>query len=342
MPRLIVIDTLYEDFLRTFTVNPQSTYESELQRLLDQKFGTFDAFSVNLRKLDWEAIDVISNCHELQMMWMRENGFPQGPFLQDIVDYQISRYKPDVVFLQDLSIEVNCPRAIVAGQCSCRYPKVKNLQQCQVIFSSIPDHVADFKRLGIQSVFLPLAFEPSVLQEQGPRDLDVVFVGGLGRNSYWERGTELFEQIASKIGERFHWYGYATGPMSPRLQSCYRGAAWGGDMYRLYQRARIVVNRHGEISRGAMNNLRCFEATGCGALLLTEDAPNLGEFFESNECAAYSSANDCIEKIKHFLANESERSEIARNGQARTLRDHNYRSRMAILSNTLQEMLVHA
>jgi hypothetical protein len=43
-------------------------------------------------------------------------------------------------------------------------------------------------------------------------------------------------------------------------------------MYRVLARSGIVVNRLGPVAEGAANNMRLFEATGAGALLLTEAA----------------------------------------------------------------------
>ena len=44
--------------------------------------------------------------------------------------------------------------------------------------------------------------------------------------------------------------------------------------------ARISLNRHIDVAEGYANNMRLYEATGVGALLLTDAAPNLGELFE--------------------------------------------------------------
>ena len=65
--------------------------------------------------------------------------------------------------------------------------------------------------------------------------------------------------------------------------------------------------------------MRLYEATGVGALLLTEAAPNLSDMFEPGvEIVTYTGADDLIEKARHYLEHEDERAAIARAGQART------------------------
>ena len=55
------------------------------------------------------------------------------------------------------------------------------------------------------------------------------------------------------------------------------------------------------------------------------------------EAVAYDSLRDLVEKVRHYLAHESERAEIAAAGQSRTLREHTYTRRMAELAEILDE-----
>ena len=111
-------------------------------------------------------------------------------------------------------------------------------------------------------------------------------------------------------------------------------------MYRVLARSRISVNYHIELAGPFANNMRLYETTGVGTLLLTDWKENLSELFEPDvEVVAYHSPDDCVEKIKHLLSHESERARIAQSGQARTLRDHTYKSRMAELAAIVQGLL---
>jgi spore maturation protein CgeB len=111
-------------------------------------------------------------------------------------------------------------------------------------------------------------------------------------------------------------------------------------MYRILATAKIVVNRHGTIAEGQANNMRLYEATGSGALLLTDAGRGLGELFDvGREVVAWENRDDLVEKARHFLANDDERVAVATAGQQRTLREHTYVQRMAELEALLQARL---
>jgi spore maturation protein CgeB len=82
-----------------------------------------------------------------------------------------------------------------------------------------------------------------------------------------------------------------------------------------------------------------FDATGCGALLITEYAANLYKFFDEYESCSYESPREAVLTIKSLLLNDEERRAIAKKQQQRTLRDHTYAQRMRRVSETLMVML---
>ena len=63
-------------------------------------------------------------------------------------------------------------------------------------------------------------------------------------------------------------------------------------------------------------NMRLYEATGVGTLLITDAKRNLPDLFEPDEeVVTYSSEDELIEKIEHYLSDEAERIRIAHAGQ---------------------------
>src|SRR5262249_48624424 len=100
--------------------------------------------------------------------------------------------------------------------------------------------------------------------------------------------------------------------------------------------ASIALNRHIDVAEGFANNMRLYEATGVGTMLLTDEGSNLSELFEpGGEVETYVSEDELVEKIAHYLAHDDERRAIARAAQERTLRDPSYARRMAELAALL-------
>ena len=141
---------------------------------------------------------------------------------------------------------------------------------------------------------------------------------------------ELLEVIAKR--RPLEWWGYGAERLPARsaLREGYRGPAWGLEMYATLRAARITLNVHIGVAGRYANNMRLYEATGVGSLLLTDWKQNLGELFEpGREVVAFRSTEECVDQIDHYLSHEEERAAVARMGQARTLRDHTYEQRMS-------------
>lgn len=340
MKRIVIVDTYYSDFLWTVRFDTLRSYKDNLRVLLDQSFGTFDAYSRGLQGLGWTVSDIIANSRPLQSQWAKENVFDRSD-MQAIALEQIRQAEPDVVFMQDLSffsreqLSMLADHYVLAGQCSCPMPDADKVKQFAFIFTSFPHYLQPFHDLGVKAALLPLAFDPIVLErsgEQPERDIDCLCVGGMGR--HWPESVELLDSVAKNIpSAQFYGYGFENAPASIRAK--YQGQAWGLDMYRLLRRAKIVINRHGTVAGKYANNLRMYEATGCGAMLLTERKENLEMLFGSGEVVTYDDRDDLIHKIVYYLDRETERAEIARRGQAKTLTAHTYANRMATVSRFL-------
>jgi spore maturation protein CgeB len=347
--RIVLLDTYYPDVLNSLPFDIESSYERELEAVLSVSFGTASFFSDNLRALGHECIDIVANWPLLQSMWAKENGFDNRANVQIIALAQIKAFNPDVVFIQDFSffyattLSLLSRNYLLCGQISCPFPREANVKQAKVIWSSFPHYVRRFDNLGVKGIYMPLAFEPRMLE--GPtvaRDIDISFVGGVGRQSHWQYGTDVLETVAAAFNGSFHWYGYGLDnlPASSALRACYRGPAWGRDMYEIYARSKCVVNRHGEVAQGYTNNLRCFEATGMGALLFTEQSSNLRELFPVDTVVPYSSPTHLVNELERYLGDDAARSFMALAGQHHVIMQHTYMHRMKTVSDVLQEMLI--
>jgi spore maturation protein CgeB len=109
-------------------------------------------------------------------------------------------------------------------------------------------------------------------------------------------------------------------------------------MLRVLYESRIVLNRHIGAAGQFANNMRLYEATGVGTLLLTDEKENLGELFApGRETVTYRDEDELVERVRQYLDDDDARRRIARAGQQRTLRDHTYLRRMEELLAILGE-----
>jgi spore maturation protein CgeB len=153
-------------------------------------------------------------------------------------------------------------------------------------------------------------------------------------------GNALLGEAAERAPIEFWGYSVDGWPPEATLRKAYRGEAWGLEMYRLLRSARVSLNRHIEVAEGYANNMRLFEATGVGTMLLTDMRRNLADLFEPGvEVATYEGLDDLVAKIEYYLEHENERAAIAAAGQRRTLAEHTWAQRMTELADALDEEL---
>lgn len=351
--RVLIVDTCYPAFLDAhYATRPslaEQEYESQWRALMDRCFGTFDAYSHHLRPLGHEAHEVVANCAPLQAAWAREHGLASDA--TDVLLAQLRAFAPDVVYVQDVHFPSDDVLTgfrdvarLVVGQIASPPPRAERLQRFDLLLTSFPHFVDRFRSLGIDSEYFRLGFDSRVaarLDRESsvvPRH-DVVFVGALNRTQH-RRANGLLAKAARGVPIDFWGYGMRGWPPWSPVRRRHHGEAWGIDMYRVLRGSRIALNRHIGVAGEYANNMRLFEATGVGSLLLTDDKANLGELFEpGKEVVTYQTADDLVERARYYLANDEERRAIAAAGQRRTLREHGYDTRMAELAALLKARL---
>ena len=372
--KITIVDTYYPAFLashyQTLPENRAMPYEEQLRSLLDCVFGTSDFYSRHLNTLGCEAQDLVVNCVPLQQAWAKANKLPLSnlalkvphrlfrlpvigklladlPGLMDVAIAQIKSAKPDVLYCQDLSFfpakvlrDLKQHVRLIVGQIACPLPPESFLKGYDLILTSFPHFVGRLQSLGVKSEYFRIGFDDRVLSLLGEvgRDIGFSFVGGISRHH--GGAIPLLEHLAEQTDIRVFGYGAdSLAPGSPILQR-HGGEVWGVDMYRALARSRVTLNRHINVAESNANNMRLYEATGVGAMLLTDRKDNLHELFDiGREVVTYSSKEEAVALARHYHDHPDEAAEIAKAGQARTLREHTYAHRMQELVPILKRHL---
>jgi spore maturation protein CgeB len=353
--RILIADTVYDEFLSThYRSHPgleEEPYARQWRALMDTFFGTADAYSHFLGLLGHEAHEVIVNSDALQSAWAAERRarvrrfklLRRRDWRHTVLLEQARAFEPDVVYVQNLrALPPDVLRALrkrtrlLAGQVASELPTPESLRLFDLVLTSFPHFVPRLRKLGIGAEFLGIAFDPRVLEqlgEPGPRR-GVVFVGSLRRGRH--SANELFARAAERVPLDFYGYGVEEWPDGSIVRARYRGEVWGLDMYRVLARAQIALNRHIDVAEDYANNMRLYEATGVGTLLLTDAKQNIGDLFEAGrEILTYADIDELVASVERMLSAADERTAIARAGQERTLRQHTYAHRMRELAEIL-------
>ena len=358
--RFLLLDFDYPAFIQwLYAENPgleNKSFDEQLQVTTDTCYGQVGFWTSNLRALGHEAYEIHASNESMQKQWAREHGLNVSPdsrwefrmrrgvvpwasrirersWFYEILAAQIRYYKPDVLlnlwmhgitsdFLKEMKPNI---RLLMGQHASMSLPDSKDFSCYDLAISSFPPTIEYFRRKGISAELNRLGFERSILTRLGcEKAFDLTFVGSFGGSQNINRISWL-ESLCSRFDQMKIWAPAQDveqlSPSSP-IRAHYAGTAWGWEMYETLSRSRMTLNYHHSSAPHA-NNRRLYEATGVGALLITDSKKDLHEMFEpGKEVVAYRTLEECIELIQYYLEHEDEGQAIARAGQERTIKQH--------------------
>lgn len=348
----VFLNTYYRAFLeRVYREHPEmmrAPYAEQHAFVQRFAFGDSDFYSAGLQRAGWRATDLVLNCEPLQQAWAAERGRRHDLLATALA--QIGELRPEVVYIQDMNL---MPRdflhrlrpltRLVVGQIATTVVKQIPFDLYDIVVSSFPHYVEKLRAAGVCAYYQPLAFDPRLIERlelrgHADRPEACSFVGGLDR--LHPEVYRTFDLLAQRTPIRFWGYGASGLPADALLRRRHQGEVWGLEMFQRLADSRITVNRHREEALQNANNMRLFEATGCGALLVTDYKDNLDDLFEiGREVVAYRSPEEAAHLVNYYLAHPDEAAEIAAAGQRRTLRDHTYERRMEHTAEFLERHL---
>ncbi len=128
--------------------------------------------------------------------------------------------------------------------------------------------------------------------------------------------------------------------LGKQLRKNIKPPLFGIKMYQTLSSAKICLNQHGTVAGPYAANMRMFETTGVGTVLLTDNKKNIRDLFiPDEEIVVYNDFNEAAEKIQWLLQNPEKAKQIAQAGQRRTLQDHTYLNRARQLTQEIQKYL---
>ncbi len=271
----------------------------------------------------------------------------KNPLSYEILSAQIQYYKPDVVLNQAMDgrighffKEMKKYIRILVGQIASPLPQGDDYGCYDLLISSLPNFVDYFRQIGIVAELHLFGFEPGILSRivPGEREITVSFVGSLSVDH--TARIQWLEHLCRAVDIEVWGHGVERLPKDSWIRKRYRGSAWGIEMYRVLSHSKIAVNHHIGVAGSFANNMRLFEATGLGCLLMTDWKVNLNDLFRiDTEVLCFRRPEECAETIRYYLGNPQKRESIAQSGQKRALRDHTYARRMDELAGMVQKYI---
>jgi spore maturation protein CgeB len=201
----------------------------------------------------------------------------------------------------------------------------------------------DVRRAGCRRVaYVPFGYKPALHfpeqpatpEERARFESDVALVGGADADR-----LPFVEALARVSGLSLALYGgYWT--RYPHLRRYARGFARGRDYRLALGGAKIVLCLVRRANRDG-HAMRSLEIPACGAFMLAERTDEHQALFrEGKEAVFFASPGELSEKVGYYLAQDAERSRIARNGYLRvTTGHHTYQDRVREIVERAGELM---
>lgn len=254
--------------------------------------------------------------------------------------------KPDVIWLFSLRHlppfivkKFKVHSKILVGHISSHLPKEKWLNSYDLLLSSHPEFVRNWKIAGKHSYLFKTGVNAKLLQVApfSDRKITLSFVGSLTKDhlkrlKYLEEISQIFD---------IEIYSPSKPPESdyPNIAEKWKGPAWGENYFRTLSQSKMTLNIHIDMASSNAANVRLAEATGLGCLLFTEKTDNRHDYFSDDEVIYYKDLKDLIHKISFFMVNQDLAQAIALNGFEKTKAFHTYDYRASELLPVLRAHL---
>lgn len=211
------------------------------------------------------------------------------------------------------------------------WERIKRISQYYDYFFNYDSEVVKrLKETGYTNAYyLPFSAEidqNAIFPDFKQRKYAVSFVGSFMSIRYTQRETILsqIKDLGLNIWGSKAW-------LDTGLKEYYRGRPETEEMFDIYRKSKIVVNIDLMLGvDGTGVNLRPFEVTSCGAMLLNHDDRKdiFNLFEEGKEFMSFKGPDDIREKVEYFLNHQDELEGIARAGFEKTKSKHSYLSRI--------------
>jgi Glycosyl transferases group 1 len=283
----------------------------------------------------------------LQRSWAREHGLKVAVSLDQILLNQIEAHRTEVFYNHD---PVRYPSSFVARLPACVKRKIAwraapsgdaDFGAYDLIVCNFPSILEAYRAKGWHGAYFAPAHDPEMEPYAAnlERPIDVLFVGSYSRHH--KNRTSVLGAVA-QLRSRYHISFNLDssrltalaetplgliGPLRPHrrpadIRALSSPPVFGRDLYAALSRAKIVLNGAVDMAGPDRGNMRCWEAMGCGALLLSDSGLYPDGMSTGKTMQTYGSSGEAVELIERHLATPHKAAQLALAGTAMLRKDY--------------------
>lgn len=338
--RLFQNSGLYPAYRRRLAllVGQARDFDAMRRAFLADRYGACH-FLAPVLEGDESAFFTNGDDESLQRQWATENGLAAQASLDEILLAQIEHHRTEIFYNLDpmrygsafVRRLPGCVRRSIAWRAA--PSSGADFEAYDRIVCNFPGILQSYRERGWKAAYFAPAHDPVMdrhaVNEERP--IDVLFVGGYSRHH--RQRTETLEAVAA-LGAthrvRFHLdrsrltrlAETAVGRLLPLadhrrprdIRSVSAEPVFGLELYEAIAHAKIVLNGAVDMAGEERGNMRCFEAMGCGALMVSDAGRYPDGFERGRNLLTYARPRDAACLIREALAEPSRRQSIAAAG----------------------------
>ncbi len=368
--RFMQVHTFYDRYLKRFyEINKSlqtAPFDIQIEKLIEDGFSGNHIFPPYMKKLGYETKFVVANNPFSQNAWMHENKYTlanANNWVKEITKAQIEEFKPDVLYLSDpitfdgkFVASLNFKPRLVIGWRAADIPDGTTFHGFDIFLSGFHGVGEEALSLGAKEFefFFP-GFPTHILPalENIEVKYDLSFVGSW--TTFQHKNRNHLIEVISDFAQRekifkpiFHLSG-ELDKILEKVKPFLGEPRFGLEMYRALKTGKIIFDARGDIrnlrnvkdlAKNETINMRIFEATGVGRMLLTEHYDNLYRFFEiGKEIETFKNEKELLDKIVYYSTHDYEREEIAKRGNEKCLTQYSMEKRAEVFDQIIKERL---
>jgi Glycosyl transferases group 1 len=338
--RLFQNSGIYPSYLRQLNrlALGASSFDARRRVFLEDRFGALHLLEPVLAASE-DAFFTNGDDEILQKLWAREQGLPGNASLEDILLAQIEHHRTEVFYNMDpmrypSSFVRKLPGRVRTTLCWRAAPSRNvDLRAYNAVLGNFPSILQDWRRKGCRAELFYPALDPVMAEYgDGGRPIDVLFVGGYSRHH--QQRAKTLDEVA-RLADRRHVVFHLDASRLTLLAESQLGRflplrryrrpdaivriakspVFGRQLYGLFGQSKIVLNGAVDMAGNDRGNMRCFEAMGCGALLVSDAGSYPEGMREGVTMQTYASPHQAAEVVSQCLNDWPRYAPVAREGR---------------------------
>ena len=276
----------------------------------------------------------------LQNSWAQENGHPAKGDLTKTLLNQIEDHNTEIFYNLD-PLRFNSafirrlPGCVKATICWRAAPSPgADFGNYDLVVCNFPGILDSWRGKGWNARYFAPAVDPVMNEycQEKHKPTDVCFVGGFSRH---HRNRAIILESVASLSERYDVRYYMDRSLRTKLsehilarllplkqyrrpalvRTVSREPCYGRDLYSAFSSSKIVLNGAIDMAGSDRGNMRCFEAMGTGALLVTDQGNYPAGMEDGVTMLTYGSPEQAKSIICDVLENWCNYKDIAENGR---------------------------